>query len=194
MAHARRSTAARLVTLLACTAVALGSTAAASGAAGASPIPTVARETAPAARVDTSARAEAAEIADEATTLSRDIARTLDGYARGYRGRLTKQEQRVLDGYVTQANRRMDDVVRETARLQRAARGGSLAAAELARSRSQTAWARAQMAAEDSFDSARAILEPHMSLGEKIEALADYTSLMGRFEDLGERIDTLDLG
>jgi hypothetical protein len=47
------------------------------------------------------------------------------------------------------------------------------------------------MAAEDSFDSARSILEPHMSLIEKIAAMSDYTSLMARFEDLGERIDTL---
>lgn len=194
MTHARPSSTARLLTLVVGPGLALGCLAFAPGAIGATLPPALTPDSAPIARVDTSARARASEIADEASALRRDVARTMDGYARSFRGSLTKEEQRVLDGYVAQANRRMDDVVRETGRLERAARGGNLAAAELARSRSQAAWARAQMASEESFDSARSILEPHMSLGDKIEALADYTSLMNRFEDLGERIDTLDLG
>ena len=146
------------------------------------------------ARVDTSVRAEAIEIADDAAALRHDVSRTMEAYARDFRGDLTRDEQRTLDGYVAQASRRMNDVVLETSRLERAARGRSVSAVEQARARSQTAWARAQMAAEDSFDSARSILEPHMSLIEKIAAMSDYTSLMTRFEDLGERIDTLDVG
>ncbi len=193
MTRARPSFTARLIALLLGPAFALGCLASAPTATGATLPPTLTPDSGPIARVNTSARAEASEIADEANVLQRDVARTMDGYARSFRGSLTKEEQRVLGEYVTQANRRMDDVVRETGRLERAARGGSLAATELARSRSQAAWARAQMASEESFDSARSILEPHMSLGDRIEALADYTFLMNRFEDLGERIDTLDL-
>lgn len=148
---------------------------------------------APGARIDTAVRIEAAEIADAAAALQQDVAATMSGYTRSFRGDLTRDERRVLDSYVETANKRLTEVVRETARLERAARGRSVAQVEQAQARSQSAWARAQMAAEESFESARSILEPHMSLGDRIEALADYTVLMGRFEDLGERIDTLDL-
>lgn len=156
-------------------------------------IPAVTPASSPTARIDTAVRAEASEIADEAAALRRDVARAMSGYARTFRTSLTREEQRTLDGYIATANGRLDDVVQETSRLERATRGRSVAQAELAQARSQAAWARAQQAAEESFDSARAILEPHMSLIQKIEALSDYTALMQRFEDLGERIDTLDI-
>lgn len=147
-----------------------------------------------AAPVDAATRAEVADIADEARSLRRDVSRTMQDYARTYRSELTASEKRLLDSFVTTADRRLGDVVRETGRLESTvSRSRSLTQVEQAQSRSQSAWARAQMAAEESFDSARGILEPHMSLGDKIEALADYTTLMRRFEDLGERIDTLDI-
>lgn len=147
-----------------------------------------------AARIDTAVRMEAAAIAEEAAGLRTDVAKTMNGYARAFRGDLTRDEQRTLDTYVATANRRLNEVVRETRRLERAARGRSVTQVQAAQARSQMAWARAQMAAEESFASARTILEPHMSLVDKIEALSDYTSLMGRFENLGERIDTLGQG
>lgn len=163
-------------------------------ATAAAAVPAASTAATPSARIDTAVRAEAAEIADEAAALKRDVARTMNGYARTFQRDLTRDERRILDSYVVTANRRLAEVVRETSRLERAARGRSVAQVEQAQTRSQSAWARAQLAAEESFDSARAILEPHMSLGDKIEALGDYTSLMGRFEDLGERIDTLEVG
>ena len=47
------------------------------------------------------------------------------------------------------------------------------------------------MSAEESFTAVRERLEPQLTLIEKLRALNDYSALLARFEDLGERIDTV---
>lgn len=145
-----------------------------------------------AATLTATAGSVSSAIAEDAVSLRRDVSHTLRAYDATYRSLLTPTEQRHPESVADDADLRLAAVVRETARLQAAVnRGASTAQIDQAQARSQAAWARAQGSAEASLDSVRLILEPRMTLLQKIEALSDYTRLMQRFEDLGERIDTL---
>jgi hypothetical protein len=136
---------------------------------------------------------EARAIAAEARLLRRDVAAALAEYESTFAAQLSPSDRQTLTSFSADADRRLAAVVRETAALESAASAsGASAQARVAtaRAKSQAAWARAQQAAEVSFESARAILEPKMGLLERVRALRDYSTLMSRFEDLGERIDT----
>jgi len=143
-------------------------------------------------RSDSPAALEAKAIAAEARDLQRTVVSTLGQYERAYGRSLPTSDRRLLAGLVDDADRALDDVVTQTDRWAKAVARGPASRAEAQRARAQASWARAQIEAEASLEQARAILEPRMSLIEKLAALGDYTELMDRFEDLGERIDTFD--
>ena len=83
-------------------------------------------------------------------------------------------------------------VVVTTKRLQalvadRAPRSQVLAAGRAA----QRAHDRARRRRRRSYDGARRIMEPRLSLFEGIAAIRDYDAMLGRFDDLGDRIDSV---
>lgn len=145
--------------------------------------------TAPAVR----GRQEANEIVADAIRLRRDVAATLAEYEQAYGPDLSASDRSRLSGYVRTADLQLAAVVRDTTRLRSVVRRSSSSTSQVsaAKARAQAAWAQAQGTSEASFASARRILEPRMSLFAKASALVDYTTLMTRFEDLGEQIDTL---
>jgi predicted RNase H-like nuclease len=83
-------------------------------------------------------------------------------------------------------------VVVTTRRLQaavaaRAPRSEILAAGRAA----QRSHQRARAAAQASYEGARRIMEPRLSLFEGISAIRDYDAMLGRFDDLRDRIDAV---
>jgi hypothetical protein len=141
----------------------------------------------------------AAPAADDATTagrearvLRRETAALLTGYLTDYGDRFTTIENEQLRAYQAEADRTLAGVVVTTKRLQalvadRAPRSQVLAAGRAA----QRAHKRARTAAEASYDGARRIMEPRLSLFEGIAAIRDYDAMLGRFDDLGDRIDAV---
>lgn len=161
----------------------------AGAAAQATPVPLSAPIT---PRSDSAQVREARAIAAEARALQRTVISTLGQYERTYGASLPASDRRLLASLVDDADRALADVVTQTDRWARAVARGPASRAEAQRARAQASWARAQIEAESSLEQARTILEPGMSFMEKLAALGDYTALMDRFEDLGERIDTFD--
>jgi len=154
-----------------------------------------AQATSPSATLASQSResAEAAAITGAARSLKRDVARTLAEYEQAFGSQLPAADRATLRGLVDDADRQLAAVVRETSTLETALGASSPNRARAAKARSQAAWARAQASADASFGVARDILEPRMGILDRVAALQDYSSLMARFEDLGERIDTLSL-
>lgn len=155
---------------------------------GVSPVPPASAAPAPAAE-------EGREIATLAKELRADVLATVTAYRALIDARLEPAERRLLRASFAKADRQLTTVVRETTRLQdalsRPATTSSSARIRSAQARAQAAWARAQMSAEESFTAVRERLEPQLTLIEKLRALNDYSALLARFEDLGERIDTV---
>lgn len=127
---------------------------------------------------------------DTAATLRTDVARLLQDYISGYGDRFTSAELRQLQTYRRDADRQLAAVVVATRRLEQVTDSGSSLAVRRARAAAaQAAWRRAKSSADSSFASARGILEPKLSLIERLSAARDYSTMMGRFDDLGEQID-----
>lgn len=132
----------------------------------------------------------AARPSDDAATLRADIDRLLQDYIAGYGDRFTSGELRQLQTYRRNADRQLAAVVVATRRLEQATAAGSSLAVRRARgAAAQSAWRRAKSMADASFASAREILEPRLSLLERLSAARDYSTMMGRFDDLGMQID-----
>jgi hypothetical protein len=136
------------------------------------------------------ATSDARAIAAEARALRRDVAALLQGYVDDYRDRFTPDEVATLLSYRDTADRHLATVVATTGRLRTAVATGS--GERLAANRALTAWARARSAAERSWEAARSIMEPRLSLIEKVGALRDYDTMMDRFDRLGERLRAID--
>jgi hypothetical protein len=114
----------------------------------------------------------------------------LQDYIAGYGDRFTQAERKRLQTYRTDADRQLAAVVVATRRLEQATAAGSSLAVRRARAAAaQSAWRRAKSMADSSFASAREILEPKLSLIERLSAARDYSTMMGRFDDLGAQID-----
>lgn len=127
---------------------------------------------------------------DAAATLRTDVARMLQDYIAGYGDRFTQAEKKQLQTYRTDADRQLAAVVVATRRLEQVTAAGSSLAVRRARAAAaQSAWRRAKSMADSSFASAREILEPRLSLIERLSAARDYGTMMGRFDDLGAQID-----
>lgn len=140
--------------------------------------------------ITASAADDAARAGREARVLRRETAALLTGYLTEYGDRFTASENDELRAYRADADRKLAGVVVTTKRLQslvaaRAPRSQVLAAGRAA----QRAHARARAAAQTSYDGARRIMEPRLSLFEGIAAIREYDAMLGRFDDLGDRID-----
>jgi hypothetical protein len=113
----------------------------------------------------------------------------LTRYLDDYGDRFTEAERQQLEGYRANADRQLAAVVVTTGRLSRATSNGAGASERrLAALAAKTAWRRAKAVADSTWTSARQIMEPRLSLFEKLGALRDYDAMMSRFADLGDRI------
>lgn len=181
-ASGRRRAASRWRATVTCVLVALTAFTATAG-------PSIASAASPAAASPTSARTATAP-SDTAATLRTDVAAMLQDYLARYGDRFTSNERRQLLSYRADADRQLAAVVVATRRLEQAtATGASLAVRRARGAAAQAAWRRARSMADSSFASARQILEPRLSLIERLGAARDYSTMMGRFDALGAQID-----
>lgn len=135
---------------------------------------------------------DAVALRDDAVSLRGDVDRMMTGYVDTYRRRFTSAQVAELTGLRRDADRRLATVVDAAGRLSSSiTRERTSAQVEAARRSALGAWSRARDAADTSYARARAIMEPRLSLLEKISALGDYTAMMGRFDALGEEIRTV---
>lgn len=136
---------------------------------------------------------EAAEVSAEARALRREVAALLQRYIDDYRDRFTEDEIALLQSYRSGADRQLASVVVTTGRLRRSIAGdASVSQVRANASRALTSWSRAKRTAETSWESARQIMEPRLSLFERLGAAGDYSAMMARFDDLGDMIRALD--
>lgn len=125
----------------------------------------------------------------EARSLRKDVAALLQQYISDYQDRFSDAEVQKLLGYRSDADRKLATVVFTTSQLKSAAtRSASPSQVKSAADKALASWSRARSTAESSWASARAIMEPRLSLFEKIGAANDYNSMMDRFDALGERL------
>ena len=145
--------------------------------------------TAPATAVMSPA-SDAVEVSSEARALRASTSSMIQRYIDDYGGRLTAAEAARLPQYKDTAQRNLTSVVVTTRRLatlvgQGAPRRDVVAAGRAA----QRAHARARSVAIESYEQARALLEPKLSWVEGLQALRDYDEMLSRFDDVGARID-----
>jgi hypothetical protein len=146
----------------------------------------------PSIAVTASAADDAARASREARVLRRETAALLAGYLTEYDDRFTPAENDELIGYRAAADRTLAGVVVTTKRLQSLLAAGATRSQVLTAGRAaQRAHARARAAAEASYDGARRIMEPRLSLFEGIAAIREYDAMLRRFDDLGDRIDSV---
>jgi hypothetical protein len=149
-------------------------------AAAASPISASVPSASAAARANADARA-----------LRRDVATLLKQYIDGYGDRFSVAERKQLLGFRADADRQLAHVVLATSALSRVdAVRAPARTRRAAGANARASWRRAKAAADASFESARQIMEPKLSLFEQLSALRDYNTMMDRFDALGTRIDT----
>jgi hypothetical protein len=148
--------------------------------------------TSPPAVTSVSLTSDATSVGREARDLRRETAALLTGYLTQYGDRFTAAENDQLRAYQAEADRTLAGVVVTTKRLQtlataRAPRSQILSAGRAA----QRAHQRARAAAQTSYEGARRIMEPRLSLFEGIGAIRDYDAMLDRFDELGDRIDAV---
>lgn len=132
----------------------------------------------------------ASEASLQARALRRDVAAMLQRYIDDYGDRFSGAERGQLMSYRANADRHLAAVVVTTRRLdQVTSNGSSIATRRAAGAAAQSAWRRAKAASDSSFASARRIMEPRLSVIERLQALRDYTTMTGRFDELGVLID-----
>lgn len=135
---------------------------------------------------------DAAAASSEARALRREVAALLQRYIDDYRDRFTDAEVAQLLAYRSSADRQLASVVVTATRLRNSiTNDAGVTQVRANASRALTSWSRAKRTAEASWESARQIMEPRLSLFEKLGAAGDYNAMMDRFEDLGDRISAL---
>ncbi len=135
---------------------------------------------------------DAAAASSEARRLRRQVAALLQGYLDDYGDRFTPAEITELLAYKANADRQLAGVVVTTKRLKRLiAIGAPKATTRSAGRAAQTSWRRARTTADATWEGARRIMEPRLSLFEQIGALRDYNATSGRFDDLGATISAV---
>lgn len=135
---------------------------------------------------------DARAASSEARALRREVAALLQRYIDEYRDRFTEEEITRLLAYRSDADRQLASVVVTATRLRNSIAGGaSRSQVRVNASRALTSWSRAKQTAESSWEDARQIMEPRLSLFEKVGAARDYASMMDRFDDLGDRLTAL---
>jgi hypothetical protein len=149
----------------------------------------------PAARHATasaSALGEAKGISRDARALRLAVAEILGDYLTTYGDRFDGPETTQLSAYKAAADRQLALVVLAANRLRTVvADGGTPAAIRAATLAARTTQKRARATAETSFQRARVIVEPKLSLFEGLQALSDYQRMMDRFTALAERTDAV---
>lgn len=132
---------------------------------------------------------DALKASTDARSLRREVAALLQRYIDEYGDRFSETELQELRSYKANADRQLASVVVTTSRFQNlTAQGGSSAEVKSAVGRAMTAWTRAKGVAESSWEKARRIMEPKLSLFEKVGAANDYDQMMDAFDALGDRI------
>ena len=136
--------------------------------------------------------ADAVEASSEARALRASTSSMIQRYIDEYGDRLTSAEAARLPEYKAAAQRNLTSVVVTTRRLatlvaQGAPRRDVVAAGRAA----QRAHARARSVAIESYEQARALLEPKLSWIEGLQALRDYDEMLSRFDEVGDRIDSV---
>lgn len=140
----------------------------------------------------TDARRDALAMRADAVSLRRDVTVMMQRYVDAYGDRFTPAQLTELTRLRQDADRQLASVVVATGRLSSAiSRKRSSSQIESSRRAAASAWTRARSAADSSFGSARSIMEPQLSLVERLRALGDYTDMMSRFDALGEQIRTV---
>jgi hypothetical protein len=142
--------------------------------------------------VTASVLGDATSATREARLLRQETVAMLGRYLADYGDRFTTAENDQLRAYQSTADRQLAGVVVTTRRLQTAVTAGAPRRDILAAGRAaQRSHQRARAAAQASYEGARRIMEPQLSLFEGISAIRDYDAMLGRFDDLGDRIDAV---
>ena len=133
---------------------------------------------------------DAVEASSEARALRTSTSSMVQRYIDDYSGRLTAAEAVRLPQYKAAAQRNLTSVVVTTRRLATLVTQGAPRREVVAAGRAaQRAHARARSVAIDSYEQARALLEPKLSWIEGLQALRDYDDMLSRFDAVGDRID-----
>ena|GEM_PF-2017035 len=146
-----------------------------------------------AAAVDpSSALSEATAASSDSRQLRREVASTLGGYLSTYGDRFTSSETIKLKELTANTDRQLGFVVLATNRLRWSiAKGATDSQIKAVGKAAQATQKRARTTAETSFDQARVIVEPKLSLFERLQALSDYNSMLDRFDALGEQLTAI---
>lgn len=145
--------------------------------------------TAPASSA-TSPASDAVEASGEARALRASTSSMIQRYIDDYGNRLTAAEAARLPEYKAAAQRNLTSVVVTTRRLATLVTQGAPRREVVAAGRAaQRAHARARSVAIESYEQARALLEPKLSWIEGLRALRDYDDMLSRFDAVGDRID-----
>lgn len=140
----------------------------------------------PATAPSASLTSEAADIDRQARRLRTDVANLLDGYITTYQSRFSAEELELLSTYASRADAKLNALVRTTSRYRNlVARGSRSSLIRQSASNALATWKRGKAEAEASWDEVRQIMEPRLSLFEKLAALSDYNSAMDEFDALG---------
>ena len=139
-----------------------------------------------------SSLSEATVASSDARELRREVASTLGSYLTAYGDRFTTSETMKLKDLKAKTDRQLEFVVLATNRLRwsisKGATGSQITAAGKA---AQVTHKRARATAVTSFDQARVIVEPKLSLFERLQALSDYDSMLDRFDALGTQLTAI---
>lgn len=136
----------------------------------------------------TSTLNDAKSVSMDARALRAEVALLLGEYLTTYGDRLDANQAAQLTSYKASADRQLAVVVVTAHRLRSMiAEGGSPSQIKAAVLAAQTAQKRAKATAQSSFDRARVIVEPKLSLFEGLLALSDYNRMMDRFDALADR-------
>lgn len=138
------------------------------------------------------ATSDANQLRTDATSLRTQVSSLLQTYMDAYSDRFTAQELKQLTALKSDADRQMAAVVLSVNRLRTAVtQRKSASAIAAAKANATRAWSRAKSTAETSWEQARVIVEPKLSLFERLGALGDYNDTMARFDELGRDITDL---
>jgi hypothetical protein len=132
------------------------------------------------------------KVRTDATNLRAQVKALLQGYMDKYGDRFNASDLAQLKALQSSADRQMVGVIAAVNTLRTAiVQKKSASAVAKAKTAATTAWSNAKKNAETSWGTARGIMEPKLSLFEKIGPLNDYNSMMTKFDELGAAIATV---
>ncbi len=135
---------------------------------------------------------EATRIYAEAVALRKDVRSLTNKYIRDYGDRLSPSDRVKLRDAQKEADRQLSRIVMASKKYRNAVRAGAKRyKVNRARRNLADAWSQGKKQSEISGKAVRQILEPELSLLEKLSALNDYNEQMARFDDLGDLIRDL---